>query len=490
MSVDFGVGSAEDRDTPERPRAGDRRVFAHVYDTYAPHLFDYCAGVLRNPAAAANAVQDTLIAADTQIGKLRDYERLPVWLYAIARRQCTSEQASRAEAATADEYDNEYDLSEEYFDSAGFDDDAGFDSAGWAGPDWSRAGLDGAGFDDAESGTGGAKAQGHDIQTLLVVKAALNGLSDRDREVLNLAFRHGVDDAGIAATLGISAGRAHALVSSASTRFEKSAAVVAMLSRGWARCTVLADIAGGTDPAIPRLTPSLLERLTRHIGSCGSCSQNRGYKVFSPDLLGTVPLATPPAALRFRITSTAADAKAESYRRRVVRRIGSLDKDGFPVQSARQRSMTIAMAASSAALVVLIVGGAVLYKHTFASPAHPRATAAAAASGTAPSSSSPSSAAHARRIAHRQALSPFPGGLFGPSPGPAGVPPIPSPSSSGTSPSPKPKHSRSPSPPPTSPPPTSPPPTSPPPTSPPPTSPPPTSPPPTSPPPTTPPASP
>jgi RNA polymerase sigma factor (sigma-70 family) len=476
MSVDFGVGSAEDWSMPEAPGAGDRRVFAHVYDTYAVHLFDYCAGVLRNPAAAANAVQDTLIAADTQIGKLRDYERLPVWLYSIARRQCLSEHAGRSETATPDGLDADYDFGEEYFDSAGLD---------LAESDGAGTGLDGA-----ESEMPDAEAAGQDRETLRVVKAALDGLSDRDREVLNLAYRHGVDDAGLAATLGVSTGRAHALVSSASTRFEKSTAVVAMLSRGWARCPALEDIAGNWDPASPRLTPILLDRLIRHIGSCGNCSQSRGYTVLGPDLLGAVPLATPPAALRFRITSTAADAAADSYRRRVARRIGSLDKDGFPVQSARQRSMMIMMAVSSAALVVLIVGGAVLYKHTFASSARPGATAAAAASGTAPGSSAPNSAAHAGRSpARRHVLAPFPGGLFGPSPAPAGVPPVPLPHSSGPSPSPKhTRHSKSPSPSPsathsTSPPPTSPPPTSPPPTSPPPTSPPPTSPPPTSPPP-------
>src|SRR6266567_1808687 len=87
MSVEIGGGFAEVWSAGQAPREADRQVITNLYDTYAVHLFDYCAGVLRNPAAAADAVQDTLIAADAQIGKLRDPERLRVWLYCIARRQ-------------------------------------------------------------------------------------------------------------------------------------------------------------------------------------------------------------------------------------------------------------------------------------------------------------------------------------------------------------------------------------------------------------------
>ena len=418
MPVEFDATSAEDWSMSEAPGAGDRRVFANVYDTYAVHLFDYCMVILRNPGAAANAVQDTLIAADTQIGKLRDYEQLLVWLYSIARRQCLAELARPSQAATPGELSAEYDFSEEYYDDA--------DLFG-AEPD-SLAGE-------------------QDRETLRVVRTALDGLSDRDREVLNLAFRHGIDDAGLGATLGVSTSRVRALVSRAGARFEKSAAIVAMLGQGEVSCPVLDDITESWDPASPRLTPILLKRLTGHIGACSNCSQRRENTVFGPDLLGAVPLAIPPSTLRFRITNTAADARAESYRRRVARQIGDLDKDGFPASAGMQRGMTVAMAASSAALVVLIIGGALLYKLTFGTPVgFSGATGATArANGAAPASSSQNSSAHARRSrTPRHVLVPVPG-LFGPTPAPAGAPPVPLPHS--TSPKPKPtRASPSPSP--------------------------------------------
>src|SRR6266581_4776544 len=103
MSVEFGGGSAEVWSVGRAPREADRQMITRLYDSYAVHLFDYCTGVLRDPAAAADIVQDTLIAADAQIGKLRDPERLRVWLYCIARRQCLSDLPRGSETITPDE---------------------------------------------------------------------------------------------------------------------------------------------------------------------------------------------------------------------------------------------------------------------------------------------------------------------------------------------------------------------------------------------------
>src|SRR6266705_5490331 len=103
MSVEFGGGSTGAWSAGHATHDADRQVITNLYDTYAVHLFDYCARVLRHPAAAADAVQDTLIAADAQIGKLRDPERLRVWLYCIARRQCLSDLPRGSESITPDE---------------------------------------------------------------------------------------------------------------------------------------------------------------------------------------------------------------------------------------------------------------------------------------------------------------------------------------------------------------------------------------------------
>jgi len=409
MSVEIGGGSAEVWSAGQAPREADRQMITNLYDTYAVHLFDYCAGVLRNPAAAADAVQDTLIAADAQIGKLRDPERLRVWLYCIARRQCLSDLPRGAETSTPDNL---------------FAEQAGP-------PDAVTAEYE---FPDIDAG---ALAK----ERLLVVAAAAGGLSDQDQEVVNLAFQHGIAGADLATVLGTSGRRAAALLSGASARFEDSADAITVLRARWAVCPVLKTIAGDWDPASPKLTPELRKRLTRHIGSCDDCAKSRG-DILGPELLGALPLAALPGELRKQITRTVFDTEPDSYRRSVARRIGKLDDDGFSVLLQARRNLPKAMAAA-AALVVLIVGGVMFHQLTSASAVGSKATAALATNSPAPASASASVSlptvqqSHRRRHAHKP--------LLGPTPGPTGVllflTPTPSPTAS-----PKPSHSTKPSP--------------------------------------------
>ncbi len=417
MSVEFGGDSAEVWSLGQAPRAADRQVITNLYDTYAAHLFDYCSVVLGNPAAAADAVQDTLIAADSLTGRLRDPDRLRVWLYCIARRQCLSELPRGSETLTPDEF-----------------------FEGLPGP---------AAEDTAEFEFADVDAEALAKETLLVVTAALDGLSGADQEVVSLVYRHGIGGADLAAVLGTSGRRAEALVAGASTRFEDSSDAVSVLRAGWASCPVLESIVGEWDPVSPQLTPELRKRLTRHITSCDDCSRSRG-DIFGPELLGAVPLAVLPAELREQITRTVFDTEPGSYRRSVARRVGKLGDDGFPVQDHARRNLPKAMAAS-AALVVLVIGGVTFHKLTSASATGSK-PAAAVATRT-PASAAPTSAAASAPViqkGHKHAPRPFPGQLGPtPTPTPSGFLPVPTPTPTEPSPSPRPTHSRKPTPTPT-----------------------------------------
>ena len=59
-----------------------------AYDKYASPLYTYCRSLLREPADAADAVQDTFVIAASRLAGLRDRERLRPWLYAVARNEC------------------------------------------------------------------------------------------------------------------------------------------------------------------------------------------------------------------------------------------------------------------------------------------------------------------------------------------------------------------------------------------------------------------
>ena len=52
--------------------AGDPRGIAEAYDRYAMPLYAYCRSLLREPADAADAVQDTFLIATAKLGELKD----------------------------------------------------------------------------------------------------------------------------------------------------------------------------------------------------------------------------------------------------------------------------------------------------------------------------------------------------------------------------------------------------------------------------------
>ncbi|HEX4090022.1 MAG TPA: hypothetical protein VHZ33_15025, partial [Trebonia sp.] len=82
MSVDHGGSTEEQR--AEAPRDSGRHVFAHLYESYAASLFDYCDGLLLDTLTAVDAVQDSLVAADAQVGSAPGPEGLRLALYSAA----------------------------------------------------------------------------------------------------------------------------------------------------------------------------------------------------------------------------------------------------------------------------------------------------------------------------------------------------------------------------------------------------------------------
>jgi DNA-directed RNA polymerase specialized sigma24 family protein len=261
----------------------------YMYETFAAPLFDYCAGLLGDQVAASDAVQDSLIAVDAQVGRQPEPDQLRVSLYFAARRQCLGRLPGRW-----------------------------FRSAGAASPA-SPAGVPGPGgpvpadpFLAPATDVLPARTVG---ETLPIVTAALARLPDRDREVLNLMFRHGIEGADLAAVLGLSSRRAESLLSGAGGRFGQSAAVVVVLRAGQAGCPVLAGIVSQQD-AVSSPLDSKLVRLNRHTESCSHCLRVLGDRAFSPDLISQVPLTPPVGRLRLRIIRTTLALGA--YRRKAT----------------------------------------------------------------------------------------------------------------------------------------------------------------------------
>lgn len=250
---------------------GDRRAFAMIYDRYADRLHDFCIGMVRDRDAAADCVQDVFCLAATQLPKLREPDRLRPWLYAIARNEALRCIKNRRREQVSDE------------------------------------------LPDAASGDAGPETLAARNELANLIAEAAGGLGDRDRMVLELAYRHGLDGPELANALEVSPGTANKMVSRLRSTIETSlgALLVARRAQHTAdKCAELGTILAGWDG---RFSVLMRKRITRHIESCSVCDEERRRLVNPVALLGAAPVIIPaPAWLRDqtlgRIQLTSADS--------------------------------------------------------------------------------------------------------------------------------------------------------------------------------------
>ena len=69
-------------------RQGDRHAFAALVHRYTKRVFAVCYAILQNTQDAEDAVQDVFFRCLTQIGSIRQGERLAAWIVQIARNRC------------------------------------------------------------------------------------------------------------------------------------------------------------------------------------------------------------------------------------------------------------------------------------------------------------------------------------------------------------------------------------------------------------------
>lgn len=224
-----GFDAAADRRLLKRLADGSAPALADVYDIYAERLYDYALHFTDDVHVARELVHDALIDAVRRAPRMRDRRRLRPWLYGAVRRRAMTRRPD-----------------------------------GWAPP--------GAG-ESAE---------------LRVAGAALAALDRGQRDVLWLAYRHGVEGTDLAVTLGVSTHRARRRLARAAERVEQEAVRVY-------------DGAEAEAPA-------------------------------AIELVRLIPTAEVPDVLRDRVLHTAADAQLARYRSQIVARGGRLVAGGLPRQ--------------------------------------------------------------------------------------------------------------------------------------------------------------
>lgn len=326
------------RDYPSGLAAG----LADAYDEYAAPLYSYCHWMLHEPTDAAAAVEQTFVTAVTEFGDLSDRGELRLWLYGVARDEC---------------YRRMY-----------------ADSHFWSLDVVSQPADFGGDIVHAE------------VRRL--IWATLAGLKPRQREVVELSLRHDLNDADLAAVLGTSWSRAHALSSRARSELENGLRVLLVARTGREDCPALDQLLTGWDG---QLTTQKRHLVGQHIEQCQACASHMPGALRPEALFDLLPSAAPPVALREQVlrrcaevTRDAATSRSELLQHKRFPRVagpGRRDRGGR-----NHRATTVAVAAvlsvTAAVSGALIVFGAFRPAPTLADQANGRTSTAASPPAT------------------------------------------------------------------------------------------------------------
>jgi RNA polymerase sigma factor (sigma-70 family) len=395
-----------------------------AYDSFADSLYAYCRSLVQEPAAAADAVQDTFVVTAFRLADLPDESLLRAWLHAVARNECL--RAISQGAAPA--------LDFQASDAAAKPLPSGDGTAAISREDASQ------GHAPAPDETSPDLLAG-DIEyanARALLRAALGGLDAPARDLMIMTW-HGLDIAECAVVLGLSHDAASKLLFRGRDQLEESAGVLAVTRSGWRECAQLNGMLDGWDG---RLAPALRGQLRQHVDHCDLCGDQRRAGMGPAVLLRLAPEALRGMAtggsrltawvtsrLREQVLAAAFDTEPASFEHRamVVRRAGPFRDDGFPVAlappgaaAARKRRfpvpLVLAGAGGTALLAATALAALVLSGNysTGAMPswtglAHPVTTSASGASSAAPSASaSPRASASASRSAATSSPTPTP----------------------------------------------------------------------------------
>jgi len=267
--------------------AGDPAGLAEAYDRYAMPLYAYCRSRLREPADAADAVQDTFLVATAKLRDLRDPGRLRSWLFAVARNECFRRlRAGKALSA-----------------------------------------LEEAADMPSQTAEIGAATERAELQEL--VRAAIDGLNPGERDVIELSLRHELQGDDLADALGVSRNHAHAMLSRARSQLERSLGALIVARAGRGACADLDSMLAGWDG---QMTVLMRKRVSRHIERCEVCGERKRRELTPALLVGALPVVALLPGFREQVLRLLADRSPAgiAHRMTLANRAGPFGPNGFP----------------------------------------------------------------------------------------------------------------------------------------------------------------
>jgi RNA polymerase sigma factor (sigma-70 family) len=241
--VAYGERRMDETPLVARALAGDEAAVAALYDRYADKLYDYARFLTGSSTDAGDITHDVFLVAMQRLSQLRDHAKFRPWVYAIMRTE-VSRRRLRASRLHLGAWD------------------------------------DNSGEPVSSDLTPTRAAEIAELRQLIA--AAADGLSDDDREVLDLHLRHGLSGAEMAAALEIP--ERHVSVTMQRLR--------GRLARG------LGVVLVGRAPTCPEFvalrdregefSELARKRLARHIDGCVLCSADRDDRMRPEVLLGAL----------------------------------------------------------------------------------------------------------------------------------------------------------------------------------------------------------
>ncbi|MCP2334684.1 hypothetical protein [Actinomadura rupiterrae] len=276
-------GASDDPRLVEALRTGDVIALSEVYDAFAPPLFDYCHGLLRDRVEAAGALRGCLFAAREHVTALREPERLRGWLYAIARKESLRRRDDPSR------------------------------STGQEAPE--------AGADEMSR-----QERGRLLERRELAHAALGALDGRQRELLDLAVRHGLPAPDLGKIFGLSPAEADAALADARAGLTDGLRAALVTRRHSRDCPELGAMLPKSWPP----APPEARTLSAHVASCRICSAHEVPDGPADQVLGYMPVAAIPADLRLDLLNGAASPGRAEARRSAAALVEPLDSDGWP----------------------------------------------------------------------------------------------------------------------------------------------------------------
>ncbi|MFF1380732.1 hypothetical protein [Streptomyces sp. NPDC058308] len=352
------------RDARKRvvPRPAPRTALPARYEPCLDGLFTYCLSVLCDHDAATAALGDVLHLAERRGTRGPEAEGdLKAWLYALARWVCLRRLAAAkrsGEGRHAQGSGKPAPAKHASAPSAASAPGGTSASSGTSAPDGTPApGVPTTPSpEQSEASEETARQRRRELALLAWPEAA--GTTPEQREALELAVRHQLTPAEVAAVLGMDLTKARGLLASAACEVERTRAALAVVETG--SCPIVARLTGDNQLL---LGTALRRELVRHVDDCPRCRRT-AERAGSSTWPGT---AVSPAALPVVAAPRAALHVAMAHVPRARGGAPRYDRRGFPMDPKdhaarrdrfRARAVTTTVVATVVAAPVLALWAA------------------------------------------------------------------------------------------------------------------------------------